>query len=212
MRTLFLFYFIFIRYFLYISNGIPFPGFPSDKPLSYTHSPCSPTHSLPLPCLGISLHAGIKTSQDQGSLFPLLSNKAGDLLHMQLEPWVPPCVLFGWWFSPWVLWAYWLVHMFVPPMGLQTSSALSVPSLAPPLGTLYSVQWLVESIQLCICQALAEPLSRQLYQAPFSKHLLASTIVSGFGDCRWDESPCGVVCGWSFLWSLLHTLSLYLLP
>jgi hypothetical protein len=21
------------------------------------------------------------------------------LLHMQLEPWVPPCVLFGWWFS-----------------------------------------------------------------------------------------------------------------
>jgi hypothetical protein len=30
------------------------------------------------------------------------------LLHMQLEPWVPPCVLFGWWFSPWELWGVWL--------------------------------------------------------------------------------------------------------
>jgi hypothetical protein len=26
------------------------------------------------------------------------------LLHMQLEPWVPPCVFFGWWFSPRELW------------------------------------------------------------------------------------------------------------
>ena len=32
------------------------------------------------------------------------------LLLMQLEPWVPPCALFGWWFSPWELWGYWLVH------------------------------------------------------------------------------------------------------
>jgi hypothetical protein len=23
---------------------------------------------------------------------------------MQLEPWVSPCVFFGWWFSPWELW------------------------------------------------------------------------------------------------------------
>jgi hypothetical protein len=36
-----------------------------------------------------------------------------------LEPWVPPCVLFGWWFSPRELWSYWLVHIVVPPMGLQ---------------------------------------------------------------------------------------------
>ena len=38
-------------------------------------------------------------------------------------------------------------------------------------------------------QALAESLRRQLYQAPVSKHLLASTIVSGFGDCIRDGSP-----------------------
>ena len=35
--------------------------------------------------------------------------------------------------------------------------------LAPPLGTLCSVQWLAESIHLCICPALAEPLRRQIY-------------------------------------------------
>jgi hypothetical protein len=46
---------------------------------------------------------------------------------------------------------------------------------------------LVENIHLCICQALVKPLRRQLYQATVSKHLLASTIVSGFGDCIWEN-------------------------
>ena len=50
-------------------------------------------------------------------------------------------------------------------MGLQTPSAPWVLSLAPPLGTLCSVQWLTESIYLCICQALAEPLRTQLLSA-----------------------------------------------
>ena len=88
------------------------------------------------------------------------------------------CVLFDWWFSPWEVCGSWLVHIVVLPMGLKTPSAVWVLSQTPPLGTLCLVQWLVESIHLCICQALAEPLRRQLYQAPVSKHLLASTIVS----------------------------------
>jgi hypothetical protein len=79
---------------------------------------------------------------------------------MQLEPWVPPCILFGWWFSPWELWGYWLVHIVFPPMGLQTPSAPWVLSLAPSLGTLCSIQWMSVSIHFCICQALAEPLRR----------------------------------------------------
>jgi hypothetical protein len=37
---------------------------------------------------------------------------------MQLEPWVPPCVFFDWWFIPWELWGYWLVLIAVPPMEL----------------------------------------------------------------------------------------------
>jgi hypothetical protein len=46
-------------------------------------------------------------------------------------------------------------------------------------------------IHFFICQAYAEPLSRQLYQAPFSKLLLASIIVSCFGGYLWDGSPGG---------------------
>ena len=98
---------------------------------------------------------------------------------MWLEPWVPPCILFGWWFIPWEHWGNWLVHIVVPPLGLQTPSAPWVLSPAPPLRTLCSVHWFAISIYFCICQALAESLWKQLYQASASKHLLASTIVSG---------------------------------
>jgi hypothetical protein len=34
--------------------------------------------------------------------------------------------------------------------------------------------------------------------------------VSGFGDCIWDGSSGGAVYGWSFLQSLFHIFSLYL--
>jgi hypothetical protein len=42
-------------------------------------------------------------------------------------------------------------------------------------------------------------------------YFLASTIVSGFGDYIWDGSSGRTVSGWSFLQSLVHTLTLYLL-
>jgi hypothetical protein len=51
---------------------------------------------------------------------------------------------------------YWLGHIVVPIMGLQTPSAPLVLSLVLPLGILSSVQWLAVSIHLCIYQALAE--------------------------------------------------------
>jgi hypothetical protein len=70
-------------------------------------------------------------------------------------------------------------------MGLQTLSAPPVLSLTPPLWTPGSIPWLAASIHLCICQALAQSLRIQIYQAPFSKNFLVSTVVSGFGDCRW---------------------------
>jgi hypothetical protein len=63
-----------------------------------------------------------------------------------------------------------LVCIVLPPMGLQTLSAPWVLSLAPPMGTLCSVQWMAVCIHFCIYQALVEPLRRQLYQAPVSKH------------------------------------------
>ena len=62
-----------------------------------------------------------------------------------------------------------------------------------------TLQWLSESIHLCICQTVVEPLRRQPYPAPVSKHLLASTMVSGFCGSLWDGSPGGEVSGWPFL-------------
>jgi hypothetical protein len=53
------------------------------------------------------------------------------LLYIQLKLQVPPCVFFDWWFSSKELWGYWLVHIDVPPMGLQT---LSAPWVLPSLG------------------------------------------------------------------------------
>jgi hypothetical protein len=64
---------------------------------------------------------------------------------MQQELQVPPCVFFDWWFSPRELWGYWLVHIVVPPMGLQTPSAPWVLSLALSLGNLCFVQWMAVS-------------------------------------------------------------------
>jgi hypothetical protein len=55
------------------------------------------------------------------------------LLHMQLETWVPPCIFFDWWFNPRECCGYWLVDIVVPPIGLQTPSALWVLSLTSSL-------------------------------------------------------------------------------
>jgi hypothetical protein len=61
-------------FFTYISNFIPFPGFPSKNPLSTSSSTYLPTHPLLLPGPGIPLHWGIKPSQDQGPLLPLMTD------------------------------------------------------------------------------------------------------------------------------------------
>ena len=72
-----------------------------------------------------------------------------------------------------------MVNIVVPPVGATNTCRSISPFSTPPLGTLYSVQWLDVSICLCICQALAESLRRQLHQAPLSKHFLSPTMVSG---------------------------------
>jgi hypothetical protein len=118
------------------------------------------------------------------------------------------CFFFGWWFGSRELWKYWLVHIVGSPMGLQTRSVPCLFSLVHSLGILCSVPQIAVSIHFCVCQALAEPLRKQLYQAPVSNILLAFTIVSRFGGCIWDGSPGRVVSGWTCLQSKLHTLSL----
>ena len=73
-----------------------------------------PWHS---PTLGHHAFTGPRASP------PTYDEIGHPLLHRQLEPWVPAFVLFGWWFSPWELLGYWLVHIVVSPMTLSTPSA-----------------------------------------------------------------------------------------
>jgi hypothetical protein len=61
-------------FFIHITNAIPFPGSPCENPLFPLYTPCSPTHPLLLPGLGIPLH-WVMPSQDQGPLLPLMSYK-----------------------------------------------------------------------------------------------------------------------------------------
>jgi hypothetical protein len=88
---------IFIKYFLCLHfKCYPLSWFPSEKPLSHPHFPCSPTHLLPFPDPGIPLRwafTGPRTSP------PIDVQLGHPLLHMRLELWVPPCELFGCWFS-----------------------------------------------------------------------------------------------------------------
>jgi hypothetical protein len=174
----------FITYFIYISNVILFLGFPFGTPLSDPPPLCfyegAPQLTLlPPPCPVIPLHWGIKPFQDQGPLLPLMPNKAilcyicswghGSLhVYSLVVSLVPGSLGRGWGES--------LVDIVVLPMGLRTLSAPWVLSLAPSLGTLCSVQWLALSICIFKCQPLVEPLRKQLYQASFSKHFLASIV------------------------------------
>jgi len=92
-----------------------------------TH-PFPPTHpDIPLHCLGSPALAGPRDFP------PFGAQQDHPLLHMQLEAWFCPCVLFGWWFSPWELWLVGIIVL----MGLQTPSAPSILSLTPPKGTLF---------------------------------------------------------------------------
>ena len=75
---------------------------------------------------------------------------------MRLEPWVPPCVLFGG-----------LV------LGPFSSPSMEDPVLSPMDGY---------ENQLLYLSALTEPLRGQLCQSSLSKRFLTSTIVSQFGN------------------------------
>ena len=159
----------FIRYFPYLHfNYYPLSQFPLQKspilsPLPLLPNPPTPAswpwHS---PGLGHRIFPRPRVSPpNDGRLDHLL-------LHMQLETML------------WCVAGYWLVHIVVPPIGLQTPSAPWILSLAPPLGALCSIQQMTVSIHFCVCQALAQPHMIQLYQGHVS-NILAYSTVSAFG-------------------------------
>jgi hypothetical protein len=206
----FLLDFFFLQCKCYLLSLVP-PWVPLSHPPSIASMRVFPlpTHSVLPPYTGIPLHWGIMPSQDQESLLPLMPNKA--IL----------CYICDW--------SHRYLHVYSLVGGLVSGSSgglvdyCSSPGAANPL-ILFStfsnssighpVPTLMiscESLPLYL-SGLVEHFTRQLYQAPVSMNFLAFTIVSAFGDSMWDGSPTGAVSGWLFLPSMLHILSLYLLP
>ena len=203
MKHFFYFLNIFIRYFLYLhfkcyplSEFLLWKSCPPPPPSASqpTHSHSRSWHST---LLGHITFTGIRCS------LPIDGQLGHSLLHIQLEPQILPCVLFGWWFSYKEVWGYWVVQIDIITMGLQTTSTPWVLSLAPSLETLCSIQWMIVSIHFCIWQSPSGDSYIRLL-----KPLLASAIVSGIGGYLWHGSSSGAVSGWSFLQSLLLTLAL----
>jgi hypothetical protein len=178
----FFFNFLYLQFKFYPLSRSPLRKPPSHPPPPATMRVLPHTPTTPASQLGHSYTLGHQTPSGPRADTPTDFQQGHPLPHMRPEPWVPSFVLFGWWFSTQELQrSGWLILLLSPPpqLGLQTPSAPSVPSPISPSGTLHSVQWLAVSICLCICQALAQPLRRQPYQAPVSKHFQASAIVSG---------------------------------
>jgi hypothetical protein len=128
-------YFLHLHFKCYPLSQFPLQRPPSLSPLSLlpnmaTHA-SRPWHS---PVLGHRTFIGPRPSPpNDGQL-------GHPLLHMQLEPWVPPCVFFGWWFSPWELWvvlvsSYWCSSYGVAnpssSLGTFSSSFIVDPVLCP---------------------------------------------------------------------------------
>ena len=127
----FFLFFVFNEYSLY-------PHFKCYSPFTYSYPPslsaCFPLTTTSLPqCLGIPVHWETHPHLTKG-LFSHWCQQCCPLRH-KLEPWVSPCVLTGWCFSPWEFLPVWLVDNVILPMGVLSLSATSVLSLVPSLGT-----------------------------------------------------------------------------
>jgi hypothetical protein len=127
---------------------IPFSGFcstnthPIPPTICYMSvPPYSPTHSdfttLAFPNTGVLSLTRPRNcpSTDARQVHPLR--------HMHLESWLPLCVPFGWWFSPWELWgglvswyscsSYGVANTF-SSFSLLPNSSIGVPVLSPMFG------------------------------------------------------------------------------
>jgi hypothetical protein len=113
--------FYYLIFFIYISNVIPFPGFPSKNPLFLyplplpTNPPTPASWPWHSPTLRQRAFTGLRAS-------PPIDDWLGHLLYICHWRHESHRVLFGWWFSYWEFWGYWLVHIIIPPKGLQTPS------------------------------------------------------------------------------------------
>jgi hypothetical protein len=148
------FFFFLIEYFLYLHFKC-YPLFKSPRPLGapYPNSPPSPsmrvlphppahppTHPLLPPALTFP-YTGTWAFTGPRAPPPTDARQSHALLHMWLVPWITPCVLLSWWFSPWELWRG-SVGWYCSSYGVANPFSFFSPfSLTPPLETLCSSGW-----------------------------------------------------------------------
>jgi hypothetical protein len=118
----FLFFFFLDILFIYISNVILFPRFPSGIPYPILPLPASmrvvpyPATHFPIP-VSLPWHSatlGHWFSTGPRASPPIDTIHDHVLLHMWLEPWIQPCIHVGWRLSPWEHLGVWLVDIFLP--------------------------------------------------------------------------------------------------
>ena len=143
---LFICLFIFINHFIHLhfkwypSFRLPLHKLPHPKTLPFASMRvllCPLTHShlttLASPMLEHHSSTGPRVS-------PPIHVRKGHQLHLYLEPWLPPCIFFGWWFSQWELWAVQLVDIVLPMEWLSPLFPSFIP-IAFPLWSLSYVWW-----------------------------------------------------------------------
>jgi hypothetical protein len=155
--------------------------FPSQPPPShFTSSPSFASMRMPLHPLTHShlialafSYAGATSLQDQGTPLPFI------LLYICI--WSHRSIyIYTLWFMVYSLGALGdPVSWYCSSMCLQSSLIPLVLALALLLESLSSVLWLSLSICICMGQVLVEPIRKQSFQDPVSKHFLVSAIVLG---------------------------------
>ena len=190
------------------------PKIPYPISLPLLNNPPTPSLSWHPPTLGHPAFSGPRASP------PMDAQQGYPLLRMQLESWVPPCVLFWRWLSLWELWEYCMVHIVVPPMGPQVPSAPSVPSPTPPSRPTPTPQ--LSRMVGCKLPPLYLSGSGRASQGTaisgFCHQILVgnhNSVTSRFWWMYMGWILRWAVSGWYFLRSLIHTcvcLHVYFVP
>jgi hypothetical protein len=115
-----------------------------------------PNPQNPIPGSGISL-LGHRAFTGPSASPPIDDLLGHPLLLILLKQQVPTSVFFDCLYCSKEFWGYWLVHINVPPMGLQTLPAPWVLSLSFSLWNLCSVIWMTVSIHFYVFQELEDP-------------------------------------------------------
>jgi hypothetical protein len=119
--------------FIYISNVILFP-FSLQKshntiPLPLLLWPHTHSH---LYAIAFS-YTGVLSLHRTEAPSPINVSQGHPVLHMWLQPWVPPCVLFDWWFSFWDIWGGgWCCSSFWVETPFSSSCPFSTPTIGDP--------------------------------------------------------------------------------